>query len=263
MEQNLNIQTLRAQDGNILRIECRDTLPSTVALAREYVKQGYPDRYVVFAERQESTDLTETVLKKGETTDRGVFLTLILRPSLFPSQAVFLGAMTAVALANAMQEHTSKKLGIGWVSSLYCDGKKIGATAIEGKLDNFGAFEYLLITFSVSMSEQNFPPRLTDLVRKVFASESTSVPILLAKSILDNFFLLYPYLKSPMKYMDAYRQRFLLRGKKVTVLDDGTRRRMKVIGIDNANGTLLVESRSGELKKISSQKNVLLPKVIR
>ena len=41
--------------GNIVKIECHETLPSTVELARSYARLGYPDKYIIFAKNQKST----------------------------------------------------------------------------------------------------------------------------------------------------------------------------------------------------------------
>ena len=44
--------TFRLADGNVVQFEQYGTLPSTIALAREYAKNGYPDKYVVFSQKQ-------------------------------------------------------------------------------------------------------------------------------------------------------------------------------------------------------------------
>ena len=49
-----NIITFRAQDGNTVKLEYRESLPSASDLAREYARAGYPDRYAVFTEKQTS-----------------------------------------------------------------------------------------------------------------------------------------------------------------------------------------------------------------
>ena len=142
--------SFRDSDGNIIKFEYRDSLHSTTRLAREYARSGYPDRYVIYTELQSSSSITKTKLPEGEM-EKGIFISCILRPSIFPSQAGILGPLAAVALATALEEHTSKKIGIGWVSDVYCDGVRIGGAAIEGKLDNHSAYEYLIVSFAVKL----------------------------------------------------------------------------------------------------------------
>ena len=173
---------MRTQDGQLLHLECHETLPSVADLARKYARAGVQNGHVIFSENQTDYDIFGAPLKSA-TGEKGVIVSCILRPSFFPSQSAFLGAISAVSLITALEEHTTKSLGLGWVSDVFCEGKKIGTSSIEGKLDTFGTFEYIIVHFAVRITEQDFPPRLTDLVKKVFESENTSISLIIAKNI--------------------------------------------------------------------------------
>ena len=254
---------LNLGDGNVLRFEGHKSLPSTADLARTYAKAGYPDRFVVFSEVQTKINsLGEPI--EGTEGEYGVYISCILRPSIFPSQASFIGAMSATAMINALEEHTTKRLGLGWVSDVYCEGKKIGCSGTEGKLDSFSSYEYIIVSYAVRLSPADFPPRLTDLVKKVFESENTSVSMIIAKNILSKFFALYPKrLKSPEKLRELYKQKFILRGRRIFYFDDGKRRICKVLAVDISDGTLIVETAGGAIKHITTPRNVIMPKKIK
>lgn len=256
---NYNLMTMRATDGSIIRLECHDALPSTTKLAREYAKLGYPDRYVVFSEFKLKNGFEE---KHRSESDRGIYMSCILRPSIFPSQAALLSSMCAVAITTALEEHTTQPIGIGWVSKIYCNNSIIGDVSIEGKLDNFTSYEYIIVTFSLALSEANFPPRLTDLLRKVFESENTSIPIIIAKNILNKFFTFYPTLKSGTKFMDIYRQKFILRGQKIKYLNGGRKQSCKVLGIKTEDSSLIVEDKNKKVVYISTPNKVIIPQKI-
>ena len=256
---NHNLTTMRASDGSVVKLECHDALPSTAKLAREYAKLGYPDRYVVFTERKKKSESDE---KRRSEAERGIYMSCILRPSIFPSQAALLSALCAVAVDTALEEHTTQQIGIGWVSKIYCNGTAIGDVTIEGKLDNFTSYEYIIINFSLALSENDFPPRLTDLIRKVFESENTSIPIIIAKNILNKFFSFYSNLKNSSKFMDIYRQKFILRGHKVKYLKDGRRQSCKVLGIKTDDCSLMVENSDKKVVYISTPNKVTIPKKI-
>ena len=142
-----NVITTRVSDGSVVKIECHDALPSTTRLAREYARLGYPDRYVVFAEKRKRLD---TDGKDAGENESGIFMSCILRPSIFSSQAALLNSLSTVALATALEEHTKKSIGIGWASKVYCDGRLIGDVSAEGKLDSFTSYEYIIITFWIA-----------------------------------------------------------------------------------------------------------------
>ena len=248
-----NIISMRATDDSIVKLECHDRLLSTAALAKQYAKMGYPDRYVVVSESE----------RLRGSDKNGLYMSLLLRPSFFPSQAALLSSLATVAFVTALREHTTKRLGIGWISNVYCEGKSIGGITVEGKLDNFTSYEYIIITFSVTLSQENFPPRLTDLVRKVFESENTSIPMIIAKTVLNKFFPLYVNMKSNTKFMNHYRQSFILHGKKIKYTDNGKKKTCKVLGINNDDGALIVETKHGVIKHLTSPTGVVIPRKIK
>ena len=257
-----NVIDIRSNDGSIVKLEAHSFLPSVVERAREYAKQGYPDRYVVFAEHQHATTATGNKAD-SEEIEEGLYMSLILRPSLFPSQASLLGAMSATAMAMALSEHTEKSLGLGWTTDLYCEGEKIGSVIIEGKLDNFTSYEYIIITFCARLSKTSFPPRLTDMVRKVFESENTSISMIIARNVLNKFFRFYATVKSSTKFMSNYLEYFVLRDT-VIKYDTGTKKKScKVIGVDNKTGELIIEYPKGKFTHVKSQKLVTIPRKIK
>ena len=257
---NNYVTSMRASDGSIVKLECHNALHSTARLAKEYAKLGYPDRYVVLAEERQMLDADGHF--KGDT-EKGVFLSCILRPSIFPSQAALISSLATVAMVTALEEHTMNDIGIGWVSNVYCNGSLIGNASIEGKLDNFTSYEYIIVNFSVILDENNFPPRVTDLIKKVFESESSSVGVIIAKNILNKFFHFYRDLKDHAKYMDIYRNKFLLRGHKIKYVTDGKKETCKVLGVDPENCSLKVENPQKKVVLISTPTKVIIPKKIK
>jgi BirA family biotin operon repressor/biotin-[acetyl-CoA-carboxylase] ligase len=253
------VSSMRAQDGSIVKLECHDALGSTKKLARTYARMGYPDRYVVFAER-----LLETG-EGGDVTDsnqKGIFMSCILRPSIFPSQAALLRALCAAGTASALADHTESEIGIGWISNIYCDGKFIGDVSIEGKLDNFTSYEYIIVSFRISLNEHDFPPRITDLIRQVFESNNASVPLIIAKNILNKTLALYSNMKNQQKYMDIYRQRFILEGVKVKYSFGEKKYNGRIKGINSDDCTLIIEAKDKSEIKINSTAQVVIPKYI-
>ena len=256
------LQSIRLYDGATVRLEYHETLASTSALAKQYANKGYPDRYAVFAERQMTSSLTGTRLSEGES-ERGMFLSVILRPAFFPSQAGLLGPLSTVALISALEAHTSKNLGIGWISNIFCEGRHIGGVSVEGKLDSFSSYEYMIVSFAIKLDEKNFPPRLSDMVRKVFESENVSVSMLIAKTVLNKFFKAYASIRNPEKFMDIYKRKFLLVGKRISLLRDGKRHKCRVVDVDKTTCSLTVEEKGGIKTVITSPSSVIIPKRIK
>ena len=253
-----NFFTFRASDGNTVKVEYKPSLPSAALLAKEYATAGVKDRYIVFTEQQTAFSALGTPLSEGES-ETGIYISCILRPSIFPSQAGLIGPLSALAFASALEEHSHKKLGIGWVSDIYCEGRKIGGCFVEGKLDSFTSYEYLIINFAVKTDKENFPPRLTDMVRQVFEDGNISIGMIMAKTVINRFFNIYRDLKNPGKNMDKYKDRFVLVGKKIKYIEDGKKKSAKVVSIDKSNCALNIELRDGRQLSITSPSSVIIP----
>jgi BirA family biotin operon repressor/biotin-[acetyl-CoA-carboxylase] ligase len=256
------ISTIRLSDGSSIKTEYHSALFSTSSLAKEYATKGYPDKYVIIAEKQYDSSILRSKLSQGEA-EEGIFVSVLLRPTLFPSQLGVLSPLSATALLSALEEHTENELGIAWLSDIYCNGHRIGGVTREGKLDSFTGFEYMIVSFAVKFSKEHFPPRLTDLIRKVFESGNESVGMIIAKTIVNKFFEVYRDVKSPDKYVSLYRRKFILNGKKIKYLKDGKKRSCRVIDIDSQDFSLLCSDSSGAEVHISSPSQVVIPERIK
>lgn len=262
MRSDKYVRSLKLGDGSLIKLEHRKALTSTSALAKSYANAGYPNKYVIFTEKQYASPITKTRLGEG-VPENGIFISCILRPSFFPSQAGLLAPLAAVALLTGLEEHTDKQLGLGWLSDVYCEGVRIGGVSVEGKLNSFSSYEYLIVSFAVHLDEKSFPPRITDMIRKVFESGNESVAMIIAKTILHKFFSIYSNLKAPEKYMDIYKRKFILYDKKIKYLIDGKKRTFRVVDVDRDTCALTVAEKHGQEMKISSPSGVIVPPKIR
>ena len=253
---------MKVADGSSVKIEYHKMLYSTAELAKKYASEGYPDRYVVFTDAQATSRLTGTKLGDGEL-ERGVFISCLLRPSFFPAQTGLIGHLTAISVVQALDEHTTKELGLGWVTDIYCEGVRIGGCSIEGKLNSKSSYEYLIVTIGLRLDKESFPPRLTDMIKKVFEEDNTSLTMIIAKSILNKLFSTYSNLRHPGKHMDAYCRRFLLSGRRLKVNLGDKKQYCKVLRVDKSSGTLFVENKRGETVEIKSPSMVSMPKKIK
>ncbi len=251
--------SFRASDGNMVKIEYYRELPSTVALAKSYAEAGKPDRYVVFAEKQFPTSVTGAKSFSDNAFESGIFMSVILRPSFFPSQAGLLAPLATTALLGAFEEHTTKTAGIGWLSSIIYNNKKIGGCTIEGKLNDFSSFEYMIVSFALRMDKSAFTPRLTDLIRKVFDDENPSVSMLVARTVLNKFFTVYIDIKNPAKHMDYYKQKFCHYGKRIKYFADGKKHNGKIIDVDKKNCMLQIQGAEGKSLYITSPSSIIIP----
>ncbi len=256
------ISSMRLSDGSSIKLEFHSSLRSTSALAKEYAASGYPDRYVIITDKQYSPLLGKAKQEESDF-ENGVFISVILRPSFFPSQVGLLGPLCATALLTALEQHTSHALGIGWMSDVYLNGERIGGASIEGKLDSFSAFEYMIVSFAVRLEEDKFSPRLNDMIRKVFENDNQSVGMIIAKTVVSKFFKLYQDIKNPEKHIGLYKRKFILTGKRIKYLKGEKKHSCKVVDVDSETFSLICEGKSGQKFSITSPSSVIIPKRIK
>ena len=255
-------RAVKLSDGTSVKIEYIDKVESVSAIAREYARNGYPDRYVILSENQRDTSLTGGRVREGDY-EHGIFLSCILKPPFFPHQAGLLGHLLAVGVINALEQHTQKRLGLGWVTDVYCEGVKIGGCAIEGKLTSYSAYEYMIITIAVRIDQKNFPPRLSDIVRKVFSKRDESIPTIIAETMLAKLFEAYASVRTPAKQMDVYKRKFLLVGKKIKHITPEGKHTVEVLDVDRDAGSLIVRTAHGQRLEIKSPSSVVMPKRVK
>ena len=250
--------TVKVGNGTTVKIEYRDFASSTAALAKEYAIQGYPDKYAIFTENQSTSDIVGTRLREG-ALEHGIFISLILRPSFFLAQAASLGTMSVVALTQALETYTTKKLGIGWVTDVFCEGAKIGGTQIEGKIKDSNSYDYIIVTFAAKIDEKNFPPRLEDSVKLIFEKDNSSLGMMMAKTILDKFFAIYSSISTSESFKKYYVNKFAMTNLRIKYFDGSKRRNATIAGVDKESLSLIITTRRRGEIAVSKPSSVIIP----
>jgi BirA family biotin operon repressor/biotin-[acetyl-CoA-carboxylase] ligase len=141
-------------------------------LARDGVKEGA----VVFAEAQTAGRgrLGRTWMSPAR---KGLWFSVLLRPSLIPQAATQLTVASAAALRNAIESHTGLKAEIKWPNDILISGKKVAGilTELSAELDRI---KYILVGVGVdvNLNPSDFPPELR--------TQATSLKIELGKPIV-------------------------------------------------------------------------------
>jgi hypothetical protein len=100
------------------------------------------------------------------------------------------------------------------------------------------------------------------MVKKVFEEDNISVPMIMAKTVINKFFGIYRELKNPAKHLNAYVLRSALDGKKIKYLEDGKKKPAKVVEIDKESLGLRIETKDGSSLLVNSPSMVIIPNKI-
>lgn len=226
---------------------------STNAVAKREMRSGR-DNILVAAERQSEGRgrLGKSFYSPGES---GVYMTIGLRPRESAEKTVFLTVAAAVAAARAIDSLFDIRTQIKWVNDIYYQGKKLCGILTEAEFEvESGGISYAVVGIGVNMQvpEGGFPE---DIRQKAGALSQFSEKKVLRNQfiaeLVNQFDETCAQLDS-LEFLQEYRERSCLIGKRVKVLQAGAEpREAKVLAIDE-RARLVVYTADGETIAMSS-----------
>ena len=239
-------------------IKVYKTITSTNTVLKEMASKGAPEWTVLIAEEQ--TEGRGRMNRKFYSpSETGIYMSIILRPYIEVSQALFITTMTAVAVSEAVDEVFEVNTGIKWVNDIYLNNRKICGILAESalyagkpKLD----YTVVGIGINVEMPNGSFPEEISGIAGSIIEEkrncekEENDIRNMLVAKILTKMYKYYNQMDKGT-YMDIYRNKSILVGKEVYVLNDEAKEKLKVIDIDDS-AALVVQHENGRIDKLSS-----------
>lgn len=235
--------------GRMVILEELNEENSDVPSLIEMAQAGQGGGYVRYCADEENT--------VNSSDAPGMTLRILIRPTMHARHAGQLAALTAVAVARAIERHSDMKISIRWVNDLYTGSRKIGAVLTNAQMNAGGFFDYAVIRISLAIAPSDFPPRLGDVIRRVFNNENISLCANLAESIVEEFFTLYDNEEMHPDCMTDYRKRLTVIGRRVKVLTGERFERGRVVDIDS-DACLIVRLRRDRMVMVTSRSEVVL-----
>ena len=241
-----------AETGTILhnQIQYYEELASTNLKALELAKQGAAGGTVVVAARQ--TAGRGRMRRKWESPEgKGLWFSVILRPTIAAEYCAQITLLAAVAAAQALQRLTNKNFSIKWPNDIMLDGKKICGILAEMALAADGSIEYAVvgIGININMSSEDFGALLT-ATSLYLATGIEYEHEQVLKAFLDEFDLLYSHWHCCG--FALIRQDWLdyscTLGHKVIVRDNDTEIYSGVAEDMDDYGSLLVRNAAGKIE---------------
>lgn len=151
------------------------TCKSTQLIAHDEEQNGAADGTVVIAEEQ-TAGRGRMARPWSSTAGKGIWMSVITRPSLTPQQAPQMTLVAAVAVTRAIQEMTGIDPDIKWPNDILVKGKKVTGILTELQADPDQVKAVILgIGMNVNQNESDFPEELHGI--------ATSLKMLTGKTI--------------------------------------------------------------------------------
>ncbi len=167
-----------------------DTVGSTNTIAYNLAKSGAKEGTVVVAEKQ-TKGRGRLSRVWSSPKEKGIYLSIILRPKITPFKAPVMTLMAAVSLAQAIRENADVQAFIKWPNDILIDEKKVAGILMEMEAEADSVrFLILGIGINVTAKDSELPIGATSVMQETdnFSSRPIFVKVLLER--LEHNYLL-------------------------------------------------------------------------
>jgi BirA family transcriptional regulator, biotin operon repressor / biotin---[acetyl-CoA-carboxylase] ligase len=220
---------------------------STNTAAMAAAADGAPEGSVFLAEEQTS-GRGRGANSWQSPRSTGIYCSVILRPSLPPSEVLVLSLAAGLAVQSAIQQVDSRvKPDLKWPNDLLIDGKKVCGILTEMNAEATRV-RYIVVGIGLNVNQATFPRELpATSLRLVTGSEWSRVE--LAAALLKSLHLEYQHLTGNADARESILQRFQensswVQGKKVRIEENGSAFEGTTEGLDS-RGFLQVRTAHG------------------
>ncbi len=223
---------------------------STNDVAREQARKGAAGGFVVAASRQ-----TAGRGRLGRTwespPDRGLYVSILLRPELAPAETGRLTILASVAAVEAVEAVSGLRPQIKWPNDLMVRGRKLGGLLIETGLKGAALdFAVIGIGLNVRHAEGDFSPAVRALATSLYLATGqlhrrADLLVALLKAFEQR--LARPFAEA----REAWTASSLTLGQRIELTTARGRKHGQALGLDDS-GALLLRTDSGEVETITA-----------
>ncbi len=180
----------------------------------------------------------------------GLYMSLVLRPKVLQFEnPTSVTAFAAVSVCEAIESISKKTPKIKWVNDIFIDGKKVCGILTEAVTDfESGGLDWVVlgIGINVCIRTEEFPGDLQPLATSIFPDEKMpGVRNKLSAEIINRI-LGFETSPSETEIFKKYKNRLMILGKEITVIQNQTEYKATAIDVDSV-GHLIVKNENGEI----------------
>ena len=183
----------------------------------------------------------------------GLYLSILLRPTLPAEQSIRITTASAVAACLAIEECTDEDPQIKWVNDVFVRGKKTCGILTEASLNiESGGLDWAVmgIGFNVYEPEGGFPADIAEIAGAISRERQKDLRSRLAASFIRHFYEICSDL-SGSRFSEEYKKRSFIIGKEINVIRGGSVHPARALDIDE-ECRLIVEYEGGRREALSS-----------
>ena len=227
-----------------------DSLPSTMDEALKLGLENAPEGSLVLAEAQ-----TKGKGRLGRIwfspKYKGIYLSLILRPKIIPSEASILTLLSAVSVCDAIKKICAVDIQIKWPNDILINNKKVGGilTQLNAETDRVGIVA-IGIGINVNNDKKTLIAGATSLKEQVKENVSRVELVRQLLRQLEMEYRLFQH-KGSKPIFERWRQHSITLGRRVKVYTQNKHYEGEALDID-VDGGLIIRNDAGLNTKVTA-----------
>jgi BirA family biotin operon repressor/biotin-[acetyl-CoA-carboxylase] ligase len=185
---------------------------------------------------------------------KNIYMSVLLRPELYPGDASLMTVVSAVACALAIKKITGIKVGIKWPNDIVVSGRKLGGILLESRFRS-GRISHAVVGIGINVNSKNadFPEDIRAIATSVFQETGikTKRTVLIDEMLDDIDDGLDMLMEKRSSLLEKYRKMSVTLGKMVTVNTSEGILEGFALNIDE-QGHLMLQTGTGEVEMIST-----------
>lgn len=229
-----------------LKRECEiliyDEIDSSNNTAKKLAQAGMAEGTLIIAKKQTSGKgrMGRSFISNEEN---GLYMSLILRPTIPANECIDITVIGAVAVAEAIEATSNKKCSIKWVNDVFVDDKKACGILTEASVSfESASLDYVVLGIGINVTEpkNGFNDEIKDIAGAVLEKNIVGYKSRLCAEIINRFFDYYNEIKN-REFINIYKSKSNIIGKDVSVYRGNEIVNGTCIDIDD-NANLVVKS---------------------
>ena len=231
------------------QIDCFELIDSTNSFLKREAVDGAPHGSVAAANCQ-SAGRGRLGRTFQSPADRGIYLSVLLRPNLPGEVLMSATGMAAVAVSRAIKRTAGGQVGIKWTNDLILNGKKLAGILAETVVIGREIALVIGVGVNVHHCREDFEGEVADIATSLAMEGITVSRAALTAAMIEEFYALGDALGGDVNaYIEEYRRSCVTLGREVRLVWSEEQKRAQALDIDEKFG-LVVRFEDGSVTTV-------------
>ncbi|BEP30171.1 biotin--[acetyl-CoA-carboxylase] ligase [Helicovermis profundi] len=164
---------LKSKGSNVEEVFYFDSINSTNEYAKEIGRNSNMENVLVISDIQ--TDGKGRLGRKWLSSESsGVWMSLLLKPNLNPTDASKITQIASAAIVTAIEEFYNLNVGIKWPNDIIINGKKIAGVLTEMNSE-LGEINFIVVGIGINVNTKSFPEEISDIASSLFLESGLEI----------------------------------------------------------------------------------------